>query len=342
MALCAENEQTACGADLIRLVLDLILIFIFKLPESFSCVKNLLIIRFRKALCFGDHLFRDLHFFHLGCGKELRVTAEHNIGTAPRHIRGDRNSAELTGLRDDLRLALMILGIEHIVRNTCSLEHFGKQFALFNADRAHKYGLTGIVTFLDLLDNMLVFCSFRLENNIGQVLSDQGLVGGYLNNIQLIDLAEFLRFRGSRTRHARKLLIKPEVILESDGSKRFALVLYLNALFCFDCLMQTVVITSAEHDTAGELVYYEYLTVLDNIIDITAHYADCFYRLIDVVKQRCVLHIHKVFNAEILLRLFNTALGKRCRARLFIHNEIAVIGCFRVLFFIHLGNLIHF
>ena len=196
--------------------------------------------------------------------------------------------------------------------------------------------------FLDLLNDVLVFRSFRLENNIGQILADKRLVCGDFNNIQFVDFAEFLRFGGCRTRHTGKLFVKAEIVLEGDGGKRFAFVLNLNALFCLDGLVQAVVVSSAEHNTAGKFVNDKHLAVLNNIIYVLAHNADCLDCLVDMVKQRCVFHIHQVFNAEIFLGFFNASLSKRCRAGFFVNHEIAVICVFGVLLFVHLGNLVHF
>ena len=130
--------------------------------------------------------------------------------------------------------------------------------------------------------------------------------------------------------------------MEGDGCKRFAFVLNLNSLFCLNGLVQAVIIPPAKHYTAREFVNNKHLAVFNNIINISAHNAECFDCLVDMVKQGGVFHIHQVFNAEIFLRLFNTSLSKRCRAGFFINNIIAVICVFSVLLFVHLGNLIHF
>ena len=118
-------------------------------------------------------------------------------------------------------------------------------------------------------------------------------------------------------------------------------MLYLNAFLCLNCLVQAVIVTPAQHDTAGKFVYDQNLPVFYNVVYIPAHNADCFDRLVDMVQQRGVFHIHQVFHAEIFFRFFHTALCKRCRACFFVHNKIAVIGFFRVFLFVHLGNFVH-
>ena len=42
-------------------------------------------------------------------------------------------------------------------------------------------------------------------------------------------------------------------------------------LFCFDCLMQTVGITTSRHDTSGKFIDNQYLVILYHVIFITEH-----------------------------------------------------------------------
>src|SRR3970040_2163105 len=47
-------------------------------------------------------------------GRHLGVAAEENVGAAARHVGGDGNGAIAAGLRDDRRLALVVLGVEDL------------------------------------------------------------------------------------------------------------------------------------------------------------------------------------------------------------------------------------
>ena len=47
--------------------------------------------------------------------QELRVAAEHDVGAAAGHVGRDRDRALAAGLRDDLGLARVLLGVEHVV-----------------------------------------------------------------------------------------------------------------------------------------------------------------------------------------------------------------------------------
>lgn len=46
-------------------------------------------------------------------GAELRVATEHDVGSATGHVRGDGHGGLAAGIRDDARLALVVLGVEH-------------------------------------------------------------------------------------------------------------------------------------------------------------------------------------------------------------------------------------
>jgi hypothetical protein len=59
----------------------------------------------------------DLRWARLG-----HADTELDVGTAAGHVRRDRDRAGLAGLRHDLRLALVVLGVEHVVRQATALK----------------------------------------------------------------------------------------------------------------------------------------------------------------------------------------------------------------------------
>ena len=67
----------------------------------------------RRSLCrfFGDPIAQA----------ELGVAAQLNIGTAARHVGGDRHGSELAGLRDDARFLLVIACVQHLMRDRVAL-----------------------------------------------------------------------------------------------------------------------------------------------------------------------------------------------------------------------------
>ena len=53
----------------------------------------------------------------LGARQELGVAAEQDVGAAAGHVGGDGDRALAAGLGDDRRLALVVLGVQHVVRD---------------------------------------------------------------------------------------------------------------------------------------------------------------------------------------------------------------------------------
>ena len=88
--------------------------------------------------------------------------------------------------------------------------------------------------------------------------------------------------------------------------------------------MQTLAVAAAEHDTTRELVNDKYLPVLDDIVDVTLHYAVRTERLIYVVREGGVFDVGVVFEVERTLRLGDAPCGERCGAGLFVHDVVGV------------------
>ena len=65
---------------------------------------------------------RGVFVLQQGPGHRLGIAAEDDVGTAAGHVRGDRDGALAAGLGDDLGLALVMLGVEHLVLDAALLE----------------------------------------------------------------------------------------------------------------------------------------------------------------------------------------------------------------------------
>ena len=77
------------------------------------------------------------------------------------------------------------------------------------------------MTFLYLFNYRVVFAFHGAINNIVHVVSYHGLVGRNFYNVKIIYLTEFFFLGESRTRHTRKFVVKPEIVLESNSGERF-------------------------------------------------------------------------------------------------------------------------
>ena len=95
-------------------------------------------------------------------------------------------------------------------------------------------------------------------------------------------------------------------------------------LLRLDGLMQTLAVTAAEHEAAGELIDDDDLAVLHDIVDVALHDAVGLQRLVDVVRERGVFEVCKVFQPERRLRLGDAAGGERGGARLLVHDVVGV------------------
>ena len=96
----------------------------------------------------------------------------------------------------------MMLCVENVVRDAGALEHLGEQLGFFDGDRADQYRLTLCVGALDLVDDGEELALFGAEDRVGIVLTDDVLIGGDLNDVQLVDRLEFLFLGLGGTGHA--------------------------------------------------------------------------------------------------------------------------------------------
>src|ERR1700735_4898214 len=55
-------------------------------------------------------------------GEKVDVAAQHDVGTAAGHVGGDRDGAAAAGLGDDAGFLLVVLRVEHVVRDAPLLE----------------------------------------------------------------------------------------------------------------------------------------------------------------------------------------------------------------------------
>src|SRR5665647_1322828 len=72
-------------------------------------------------------------------GHELRVAAEHDVGATAGHVGRDRHGTLAARLGDDRCLASVLLGVQHLVRDTKAPEHLGEPLALLHADGCLLY-----------------------------------------------------------------------------------------------------------------------------------------------------------------------------------------------------------
>ena len=324
VALGADDEQTAGLAHAVGLARDLGLVPGERFGEQRAGVEDLLIVGLGVAGRLGDQLIGEPGLAQIVLGHVFGVAAEHDVGAAARHVGGDRHRAELTGLRDDLGFLLVVLRVEQVMLDALAGEQIGQVLVLLDGHRADQHGLALGVAFLDLRDDRAVLCRLGLVHHVGIVDTRDGAVGGDLDDVEVVDGAEFLLLGQRCTGHTGELLVKAEVILEGDGRERLALAGDGDVLLGLDGLMQTLAVAAAEHQSARELVDDDDLAVLDDVVDVALHRAVRLDGLIDVVGDGGVLGIGEVLDLEILLGLGDAAGGERRGLGLFVHDVVGV------------------
>src|SRR5208282_467854 len=104
--------------------------------------------------------------------------AELDVGAAARHVGRDRDGTALARPGDDFGLALVVFGVENVVRNPLTAQHAREHFTGFDAYRADQHRLPLAMSFDDVLDDGVVFFPARFVDNVVLVLPYTGLVGG--------------------------------------------------------------------------------------------------------------------------------------------------------------------
>ena len=173
----------------------------------------------------------------------------------------------------------MQLGIEHLTGNATHVEHTLQQFRDFDRSCTNEHRTAGIAQAFDFLDYCSIFFFLGLVNTVVEVKAGDGTVCGNGHNIEFVDVPQLTSFGFGRTCHTRQLVIHAEIVLQCDSGKCLCSGFYLNTFFGFDCLVQTVAITAAFHDTACLLVNNLDFVVVDHIFNIFFKECICFEQL---------------------------------------------------------------
>ena len=168
MALGAENEKPAGGSYVVvffvglRFVTDEDFIPLVGWNHVFIAGvipdRTLAVVHFGLNLALsGAQWLGNSLFDAFLLGRELGIAAQKNVGSAARHVSGNRDHAFTAGLRNDLRLTLVIFGVQDDVPDIFFLQQFGKPLRFFDGGGAHQNRLPGLVEFLDLIRGREIF-----------------------------------------------------------------------------------------------------------------------------------------------------------------------------------------
>src|SRR5438874_6532719 len=248
--------------------------------------------------------------------------AEHDIRAAAGHVGGDRHRAGLAGIGDDQRLALVLLGVEHLVRDSTLLQQPGETLGLFDRHGADQDGTPLAGDLLDLVRDRLELRVLSLVDEVGMIIPDHRLVGGNHDHLQLVDLVEFVGFGDGGARHAGQLGVEAEIVLVGDGGERLGLLLDLDTLLRLHRLVQAVRPAATRLLAAGELVDDDDLAVLDQVVAVAVEERVSLERLVDLVRLVDVFELVDVLDTGPALDLRDPLLAQRRRLRLLIDGVV--------------------
>ena len=213
--------------------------------------------------------------------------------------------AETAGLRDDLGLTGVLLGVEHLVGDAALLERAAERLGLLHRHRADEHRLAGLDALGDVVDDGVELAVLVLEDEVALVVADDRHVRGDGHHLELVGAHELGGLGDRGAGHPRQLVVHAEVVLEGDRREGLVLLLDPHALLRLDRLVQTVGPTAAVEDAAGELVDDLHLAVLHQVVLVALVQLLGLERsgeLVHEVRRHLVVH---VLDAEGLLDLLD-------------------------------------
>jgi len=234
----------------------------------------------------------------------LHLRRQLDISTTTSHVGGDGDGGRLTSESYDVSLFLVQLSVQHLTGDMTHVEHLLQQFGYLNGGCTHQNGATSLTHLHNLVDDRIILLASRLVDAVVHIVTDHGLVGRNLNNIQLIDVPELASLRRSGTRHTSQLVVHAEVVLQRDGGKGLSSSLDLHVLLSLDSLVQAIAPATTFHDTTCLLVDNLYLTVDDHIFVVLVEHAVGLQQLlqgVDTLRLHCIVLQHLVFLVDTLL-----------------------------------------
>ena len=245
MALGGDDAQTALRHDLV----------VIQLPLG---TQGLLLLC---VLIGGDGrigLHRRNHFF--------KVAAQHNVGATARHVGGNGDHLAAPSLGHDVGFALVLFGVEHLVRQLGLGQQGGDDFRVFNRARAHQNRLAALVAIADVINGGGVFFLGGFVHPIELVFAPADAVGRDDHGFQTVNLLKFVGLGIGRPGHPREFAVQAEIVLKGDGRQGLVFGLDVHTLFGLNRLVQAIAPTPPRHQAPGELVDDDDLAVLVHIV----------------------------------------------------------------------------
>ena len=225
---------------------------------------------------------------------------------------------------DDLRLPLVLLRVQHLVRHLQLHQQLRQVLRLGHAGRADQHRLPGPVLLLDVLGDRGELGLLGLVDQVGLVGADHRPVRRDRHHAQLVDLVQLGRLGLGGTGHPGELGVEPEVVLQGDGGQGLVLGLDLHPLLGLDGLVHALVVAAAEQHPPGELVDDEHLPVADDVVLVLLVQLLDLDRVVQVADQRRVRGLVEVLDAQLVLDQAHALLGDTDGALALVHLVVHV------------------
>ena len=227
-------------------------------------------------------------------------------------------------------------------------KHLGELLGFLDGRRADQHRLAALLAVLDQAQNGAVFLGGGAINLVIIVEADHWHVGRDFKHLEIVDVDELVRLRQGRARHAGKLLVHAEVILEGNGSERLVLRLNRLVLLRFQSLMQPFRIASARHHATGEFVNDDDLAVTHDVVLVAMKQLVRAQRLIHMVDSRDIFHVvemvafEQIGTAQHLLHLLHPHFAQRDGALLLVNLVVGLVqlGDIRIYGVVEIGPII--
>ncbi len=210
------------------------------------------------------------------------------------------------------------------MRDAPALEQLRELLGLGHRGRAHEHGLAGLVALDDVVDDRRKLGVLGLVDEVGLVGADHGDVGGDGDHRDVVGGGELGRLGLGRPRHARQLLVEPEVVLERDRGPGVVLLFDPHPLLGLDRLVEAVGPPPPFEGAAGELVDDLHLAPRDEVVLVPVVELlgpQGLGEVVHVVDRHQVVH---VVHADLALHLGHARLGRVGDALLLVDLVVLV------------------
>ena len=218
----------------------------------------------------------------------LQVAAQHDVGAASGHVGGDGHAAGPSGFLDDLRLATVVLGVQHLVLDAGLGQQTRQQFGGLDRGGAHQHRLLLLVGLADLVDDRVELLARGHEHQVTAIVAHHVPIGRDHDHFEVVYLLELEGLGIGRAGHAGQLVVEAEVVLEGDRGQRLVFLLDRHAFLGLHGLVQAVGPAAPGHHPARELVDDDHLAITHDVFHVAPVHVVGAQRGIQVVHQHDV------------------------------------------------------